>query len=99
MIDLEQAGLAGEQDPQGDSLPSELLDEEFLNSPVGRIMQALAALELAVKSFDARIGQCETYLTYLLSKDPKFAQKIHEMSKKNVASELTPEAVNEGQAK
>lgn len=98
MTDLEKAGLLGDSQ---DALPDEMMDEEFLDSPVGRIMQALAGLEMAISAFDSRIGQCETYLTYLLSKDPTVGKKIHEMSKATLAAEQAQqgEALNEGQDK
>jgi hypothetical protein len=79
--DLEKAGLIGSQEPQADALPEEMMDQEFLDSPVGRIMQALAGLELAAKSFDARLTQMEQYVTYLLSKDPHTGPKIAELMK------------------
>ena len=57
------------------------MDQEFLDSPLGRIMQALAVLELAAQSMQARISQCETYITYLLAKDPVVGPRIAAMAK------------------
>ena len=78
MIDLAKAGLVGASE---EKLPDEMMDQEFLDSPIGRIMQALAGLELAAQAFESRIAQCETYLTYLLAKDPQVGAKIAAMAK------------------
>ena len=74
MIDLEKAN--DEISTDNNSLPDEMMSEEFLDSPVGRIMQALAGLEVAATAFDSRIAQCEKYIMYLLAKDPHMAPRI-----------------------
>lgn len=87
MTDLEQAGLIGNPEKSEDALPEEMMDQEFLDSPIGRIMQALAGLEMAAAAFESRISQCEIYLTYLLAKDPQVGTKIAEMAKANKEAE------------
>ena len=93
--DLEKAGLIGTQEPQGEPLPEEMMDQDFLDSPVGRIMQALAGLEVAAKSFDARLSQMEQYVTYLLSKDPHTGPKIAEIMRAGQQEATTVEANGE----
>jgi hypothetical protein len=77
MIDLEKEMTDGEKPV----LPNELMDDEFLESPIGKIMQALAGLEMAAKAFETRIAQCEQYVMYLLAKDPLMGPKITAMAK------------------
>jgi len=80
-IDLEKAGLTGSQEIKEEALPEEMMDQDFLESPLGMIMQALAGLELAAKAFNARLDQMEQYVTYLLSKDPHMGPKIAQIMK------------------
>jgi hypothetical protein len=92
MIDLSKEGVTGDNDSsetQEPSLPDELMDEEFLDSPVGKIMQALAGLEMAAKAFETRIGQCEQYVMYLLAKDPTMGPKIAAMAKATTETEAS----------
>jgi len=84
MIDLSKECLKDDQEP---ILPEELTDEAFLESPVGKIMQALAGLEMAARAFEARIAQCEQYVMYLLAKDPTMGPKIAAMAKATQGTE------------
>lgn len=72
---LKEAGVISDQ-PEQDVLPPEMTDPEFLDSPLGRIVQTLAALELAAQSFSERIATCERYIMWLLAKDQTFGPKI-----------------------
>lgn len=56
--------------------PQGMNEEEYLNSPMGRIEQAMAALMFASETFGQRLDQCERYLTYLLAKDAHMGPKI-----------------------
>jgi len=99
MTDLEKAGLIGNTQDEGQALPDEMMDEQFLDSPLGKIMQALAGLEMAAKAFEARIAQCETYVTYLLSHDPIMGPKIQAISKASLeAQKAQNEGRNDGKA-
>ena len=81
MTELEKAGLVGQEEKPENALPEEMLDPEFLESPIGKIFQALAGLEMAAKAFETRITQCEQYVIYLLAKDPHLGPKIAMMAK------------------
>jgi hypothetical protein len=75
-IDLEAMGMLSEAPPSEE----DKAHAEYLNSPMGRIEQAMAALMFATETFSARIAQCERHLAYLLSKDPVVGPKMREMA-------------------
>jgi hypothetical protein len=90
-LDMKALGLVGgeAEEVQEEQLAQESAEtikaveeaqEEYLNSPMGRIEQALAALMFHSETFSARIDQLERYVTYLLSKDPSVGDKIKAMA-------------------
>lgn len=76
---LKEAGVIVEEKPEN-VLPDEMTDPAFLDSPIGRIMQTLAALELAAQSFSERIATCERWLMWLAAKDPIMGPRIAELN-------------------
>lgn len=83
--------------------PEGMSEEEYLNSPMGRIEQAIAALLFASETFGKRLDQCERYLTYLLAKDPFMGKKINAIAeaakKAEDVKKETEEKKDDGQTK
>ena len=75
---LKEAGLLTDVEPAS-ALPDEMTSPEFLESPLGRIMQSLAALQLAAESFGERISTCERFLMWLVAKDPTMGPRMAEL--------------------
>lgn len=76
---LKEAGLLSEEPKADNALPQEMTDPEFLESPLGRIMQSLAALQLAAESFSERLSTCERFVMFLAAKDPTMGPRIAEL--------------------
>lgn len=76
---LKDAGLLSDEPQPENVLPQEMTDPEFLESPLGRIMQSLAALQIAAESFSERLSTCERFLMFLVAKDPTMGPRIAEL--------------------
>ena len=82
---LKDAGLLLNVQQPENVLPAEMTDPEFLESPLGRIMQSLAALQMAAESFGERLATCERFVMFLVAKDPTLGPsvaKLDEAAKK-----------------
>ena len=82
---LKEAGLLSDTQQPENVLPTEMTDPEFLESPLGRIMQSLAALQMAAESFSERLSTCERFVMFLVAKDPTLGPsvaKLDEAAKK-----------------